>query len=487
MAGAMIQAIVPTATTETITINYGGIIKNNTWQQASVPLLDGEDVWLNFDSNGGSSVDSISKKLLAGEKTVQFTIPDAKPTLSNAVFKYWTVDGSAKQYKAGDTIDIGENTTLYANWDYKDITLTYYSEDKKTVVGITAIGYDNSKNGYIVKSNNILSGIDKSGYVFVKWETNKGNTLSNGLKISTDEISCYPVYEQKKININFEYNGATGNKTQTNKEVTVNSNYGTLPAPTKSGYSFEGWYLENSFTNKVTSSTIVTNSSEHTLYAKYVDDIDPTAGTVEMKMATSSGKVAYTSGNWSKNDIVVNLKAGSDLGSGHKSTTYTITNSTKGNTVVSNSSSSVTLKEEGIYNIVVTTKDNAGNTATRNYSAKIDKTAPKFTLEKASTSASDTTINYIISDSLSGMAANQKISTKGIRSSTTDISGNNVEYEEFSFGNTAGVLKFTYSLTFNGINTVEKYYKIFVKGTIYDQAGNSTTINMESKVYTYAK
>ena len=44
----------------------------------------------------------------------------------------------------------------------------------------------------------------------------------------------------------------------------------TLPIPTKEGYVFEGWYLDLAFTNRVTASTIVTKSTSHLLYARWI-------------------------------------------------------------------------------------------------------------------------------------------------------------------------------------------------------------------------
>ena len=60
---------------------------------------------------------------------------------------------------------------------------------------------------------------------------------------------------------------ASDKKTAT-KNVTYNTDYGNLPEPTRTGYTFVGWYKETGFTNKVESTTTVTTASNHTLYAK---------------------------------------------------------------------------------------------------------------------------------------------------------------------------------------------------------------------------
>ena len=55
-----------------------------------------------------------------------------------------------------------------------------------------------------------------------------------------------------------------------NYNVTYNTKYGTLPTPTRSGYTFAGWYTEpDGGGTRVTNDTVLTNTSDHTLYAKW--------------------------------------------------------------------------------------------------------------------------------------------------------------------------------------------------------------------------
>ena len=74
----------------------------------------------------------------------------------------------------------------------------------------------------------------------------------------------------------FDANG--GSVSQTSKTVTYNSTYGTLPTPSRDGYTFQGWYTAKTGGTKVTSSTVVTSTSNHTLYARWYVAI-PTANT----------------------------------------------------------------------------------------------------------------------------------------------------------------------------------------------------------------
>lgn len=85
---------------------------------------------------------------------------------------------------------------------------------------------------------------------------------------SSDDI--YEVATLKNtLKLNFESNG--GNQIPS-KTVTYGGVYGDLETPIKTGYIFNGWYKEVGFINKVESTTIVTTSSEHTLYAKWTEN-----------------------------------------------------------------------------------------------------------------------------------------------------------------------------------------------------------------------
>lgn len=53
------------------------------------------------------------------------------------------------------------------------------------------------------------------------------------------------------------------------KTVIYGSQYGTLPTPTRTGYTFLGWYTDPNGGIQVTAETILTTPGNHTLYAKY--------------------------------------------------------------------------------------------------------------------------------------------------------------------------------------------------------------------------
>lgn len=68
--------------------------------------------------------------------------------------------------------------------------------------------------------------------------------------------------------VSFNSNG--GSCSTSGKNVTYTATYGDLPVPTRTGYTFKGWYTSASGTAKITSDSKVTITSNQTLYAQWV-------------------------------------------------------------------------------------------------------------------------------------------------------------------------------------------------------------------------
>ena len=114
-----------------------------------------------------------------------------------------------------------------------------------------------------------------------------------------------------------------------------------------------------------TAGTKVTVTTENgaglTSTRDYNIKIDKTAPTVgELVVNGTLG-----SNSWYTSNLTFGVKNGTDTLSGHASTTSSV--------------ASITYNTTGT-NVVVTTKDNAGNTATKTYTVKVDKNAPTFTV-----------------------------------------------------------------------------------------------------------
>ena len=74
-----------------------------------------------------------------------------------------------------------------------------------------------------------------------------------------------------RINKNFtvSYNANGGTVSPTSKRVVYGGTYGALATPTRTGYSFAGWYTSASGGTQITSTSRVTQHQNHTIYAHW--------------------------------------------------------------------------------------------------------------------------------------------------------------------------------------------------------------------------
>ena len=142
---------------------------------------------------------------------------------------------------ASDPTNGGSFYEVYYD-DLTDVNYIYYSI--KTNNGFSLVNVTCS-----------ASGITPEKY---KSEYSYGATYTAHFK-STDEYTVY-----------FDGNGAPNPNPIT---VTLNKPYGTLPTPVWENHVFLGWYTSIYGDTKVTSDTIVTTASDHTLYALWEDRV----------------------------------------------------------------------------------------------------------------------------------------------------------------------------------------------------------------------
>lgn len=101
-----------------------------------------------------------------------------------------------------------------------------------------------------------IAGYGNDGDKIHLWTSNN----SNNQKFAIEKI-----FLNNPVLVTFETNG--GHLSTYSMNAYFETNYGTLPSPTKSGHTFNGWYDDNK--NLITSSTQVKTIKAHTLYAQW--------------------------------------------------------------------------------------------------------------------------------------------------------------------------------------------------------------------------
>lgn len=97
------------------------------------------------------------------------------------------------------------------------------------------------------------------------------NAVRPVIEIPFNTIDGYRERESYRVTFHYEDGDTTGQPTYYNRYE--DQQIGTLPTPTKQGYTFDGWYTDNQqYTTQVSDTTIVTGNME--LYAKWNEIID---------------------------------------------------------------------------------------------------------------------------------------------------------------------------------------------------------------------
>ncbi|MDE7384293.1 MAG: InlB B-repeat-containing protein, partial [Anaeroplasmataceae bacterium] len=206
-----------------------------------------------FDSQGGTSVDSIS--LLKGDRLIQFP----KPTKTGYVFEGWYTDKACTiLWNIEETIE--KNITLFAKWTTlpQHFKVTFQYIDGGVFTEITA-----TENECIIRP------VDTSmpGYRLDGWYTDEQCT-----KLFDFEKDCIIrdtilygkwVLVEAKYTVTYQINGHG----IAPAKISVKQLPNPLPKPTADGYEFGGWYLDKDFKTSATAGAEIT--ADTTLYAKW--------------------------------------------------------------------------------------------------------------------------------------------------------------------------------------------------------------------------
>ncbi|MDR0850165.1 MAG: InlB B-repeat-containing protein [Christensenellaceae bacterium] len=268
------------------------------------------------DLNGGSGIPSNGVQYYINSTS----IPLGNPTRTGYTFNGWKITA-----KSGDgNLSVGQNWsfvygvtygsyTLQAQWTANTYIIILNPDGGTITAGgdwyyigsqwQKAMTYDNAYVGsyhvpYDDLLGNGLSFIENSGYTFTGWwyedlvngdllifgptgilqNDKAGFTANDNLKkwLHAGTVTLKAGWIANGYTLGYSYNGATGGDGASNQPVTYGQAVGTLPSPTREGYSFGGWFKEAGLVNQITSSTIYNSTNfnldgslNSTIYAKW--------------------------------------------------------------------------------------------------------------------------------------------------------------------------------------------------------------------------
>lgn len=203
-------------------------------------------------------------------------------------------DGSTSDFALGANYTTEEADTLYPVWTADTYTVTY-SYDGATSGNSTASS-DYTVDGIVVSLPTPL----KTGYTFAGWYSESG--LSNLVGLAgasyspSADITLYAKWSAATFTVIFDYNEATGGNSTASDTFTTGGTVITLPTPTRTGYTFGGWYSNSNLTVLSTvgaGGASYSPTSNLTIYAKWTgitrnvtyNDTNSTGGSVPTDLA----------------------------------------------------------------------------------------------------------------------------------------------------------------------------------------------------------
>ena len=249
---------------------------------------DGENGWFkknvtvqikNYDDKG------LTAKTKSGLKLHQILTSGLNRTGTNTEEVTQTANTSGQVF-VGYVEDNAEN--------YNTCRITIKKDDKKPECSITLSGTKNSSGVYLTSVKATIEATDEGGSEVsqygigsltgdkektyttsatvtgsVKDNAGNTNTCTNTFTINSNIEVTYNVNGGDNWTSTTCGSGYTLSGTTCKKNVTYDGTYASFPTPVRTGYNFAGWYTASSGGPKVETTTKVTNTSAHTLYAHW--------------------------------------------------------------------------------------------------------------------------------------------------------------------------------------------------------------------------
>ncbi len=228
----------------------------------------------NTNTGGAAPVDGNTYKIT---DTVTVLGNTGNLTKTGYTFAGWNTaaNGSGTSYVGGDTFAMGSsNVTLYAKWTAINYTVTY--DGNTNTGGAAPVDGNTYKITDTVTVLGNTGSLTKTGYTFAGWNTaanGSGTSYTAGqtFAMGSSNVTLYAKWTINQYTITFNSNGGS-------LVTAITQDYGTTvsepTAPTRTGYTFAGWYSDAALTATYTFTTMPAENI--ILYAKWIDTTAPT-------------------------------------------------------------------------------------------------------------------------------------------------------------------------------------------------------------------
>ncbi len=369
----IVDAAAPTITynlVDSSSVNSNGWAKSNFFVRATITDNSGTGIKIAKNCSTNSSNECTPSASFTGT-TKEFSIQ----TEGNNRICIEVTDNNNKTSKVcSDTYKLDKTLPNIAGVADKTV-------QRNTTVDLKAgVTYSDALSGIsgdlIIEPSSISTSVTGTKTVKYKVTDKAGNTREVTRNIIVDAAAptiTYKLVDSSSVNSNgwaksnffvratITDNSGSGIKTA--KSCSSNSSSECTPVASFTGAT-KDFYIEVEGNNRLCIEVTDNNNKTSKLCSDTykLDKTAPTAGT-----ATFTGTLG--SNSWYTSNVTVNKVNGSDSLSGHSSTTSNV--------------SSITSNTSGT-KVTITTTDLAGNSSTRSYTIKIDKTEPKLSAKSSS-------------------------------------------------------------------------------------------------------
>ena len=186
----------------------------------------------------------------------------ADPTKAGYTFDGWRNGQTAWTGTSEEVAALSGNTTITAAWTAEEYDITY-----------NANGGTGAEDGtYTIESETItLPTPTKTGYTFGGWFENAtfaGSAVTEIAAGTTGDKTFYAKWTAVEYDITYNANGGTGaeNDTYTIEDAV------TLPVPVRDGYTFGGWFENETFAGSAVTEIAAGTVGDKTFYAKWTEN-----------------------------------------------------------------------------------------------------------------------------------------------------------------------------------------------------------------------
>ncbi|WP_336636402.1 InlB B-repeat-containing protein [Lysinibacillus fusiformis] len=299
---------------------------------------------VSFETDGGSAV--TSQSVVNGGMA---TMPEVEPTKAGYTFEGWYTDAGRTQAYDFNSV-ITEATTIYAKWNAQTYTVSF-EVDGGSAVSNQSVAYGGKATMPQIEPT-------KAGYTFGGWYTDAGYTQTYDFNsVITEATTIYAKWNAQTYTVSFEVDG--GSAVSNQYVVHGGKASAPTPAPTKAGYTFEGWYTDITHTDIYDFNKEIT--ANMTIYAKwkplkYTVSFEVDGGSTVSNQSVAHGekaseptpaptKAGYTFEGWYKDvgrtqlyDFTNVITENTTIYAKWNAQTYTVSFNTDGGSAVSDQS-----------------------------------------------------------------------------------------------------------------------------------------------------